>query len=682
MKLIARMVIVACALVALVGLVHAQGAQSGYDLLQQALVAERSNGQVREAIELYRRIISEHASDRALTATALVRLGRAYETLGSQDARQTYERVVSEYADQRDMASEARARLSAIARSRTASAAKTMAARQVWTDPGDFGGRVSPDGRYVSFADWNTGNLAIHDVVTGEDRQVTSGGSFGLTVGNFAEESRWSPDSTQLAYTRYVNVEQSYELRLTGIDSLESRLLYRDDDVQYPYPGGWSPDGQSLSISLQHLDGTYELGVLSVADGAVRILKSLDRSWCGCVGPFSPDGEYFVYSHGPDETSQNKDLFLMAVDGSREVQLTDTPADDDMLGWAPDGSLLFKSNRTGRYALWRIRVEDGTPVGSAVMLLADLGDVKLMGTTPDGALYYGVDTNAADAFTVAFDPDIVEVVGPPTTIDSSFQGATAAPAWSADGKYLAFRLRRGPEDLLVIRSLESGGETVATREIRVPNRCQCIQWHSDGGSVFVYGQHRGRRGVFEVDLRTDGAVPRFVEERTRASERPGNGAVVSADGTTMYAVQRERSPDREIVRAAIVRTDLATGVESELYATTSPQSIGTEIALSPDNQTLLFVARTDDLRSLSVISTTGGRPRHLTDLVYRGENTLSAGNGLAWTPDGDNVLLFGRCCGVQQLFRVSATGGELEPAGLVTMLPREADQAKDPDVIF
>ena len=512
------------------------------------------------------------------------------------------------------------------------------------------------------------------------DRQVTSGGSFGVNVGNFAEESRWSPDGTQLAYSRWVGgVEQSYELRVTGIDSLESRLLYRDDDVQYPYPGGWSPDGQSLSISLKHLDGTYELGVLSVADGAVRILKSLDRSWCGCVGPFSPDGEYFVYSHGPDETSQNKDLFLMAVDGSREVQLTDTPADDAMLGWAPDGSLLFKSNRTGRYALWRIRVEHGTPVGSAVMLLADLGDVKLMGTTPDGALYYGVDTNAADAFTVAFDPDIVEVVGPPTTIDSSFQGATAAPAWSADGKYLAFRLRRGPEDLLVIRSLESGSETVATREIRVPDRCRCIQWHSDGGSVFVYGQHRGRRGVFEVDLRTDGAVPRFVEERTPATDRPGLN-VVSADGRTMYTVQREFSPDQEFVRAAIVRTDLATGVESELYGTT--QNVRLRMVLSPDNQTLLFAVRTGLLSSLSVISTTGGRPRHLTDLVYRGKNLGWKGNGLAWTPDGDNVLLIGLCCGVQQLFRVSATGGELEPAGLVTMLPKEGEQAKDPDVIF
>ena len=374
----------------------------------------------------------------------------------------------------------------------------------------------------------------------------------------------------------------------------------------------------------------------------------------------------------------------MAVDGSREVQLTDTPADDDMLGWAPDGSLLFKSNRTGRYALWSIRVEHGTPVGSAVMLLADLGDVRRVGTTPDGALYYGVDTNAADAFTVAFDPDIGEVVGPPTTIDSSFQGATAAPAWSADGKYLAFRLRRGPEDLLVIRSLESGSETVATREIRVPDGCRCIQWHSDGGSVFVYGQHRGRRGVFEVDLRTDGAVPRFVEERTPATDRQGLN-VVTADGRTMYAVQRERSPDGEIVRAAIVRTDLATGVESELYGTTSGQTLGTTLVLSPDNQTLLFGDRTEPLRSLRVISTTGGRPRHLTDLVYRGERVRSLqthGGGVAWTPDGDNVLMFGRCCGVQQLFLVSATGGELEPAELVTMVFEEAVQAKDPDVIF
>ena len=656
MRRIARMVIVGCALVVWTGLAHAQ---SGYDLLQQALVEERSNGQVQDAIELYRRIISEHASDRALTATALVRLGRAYETLGSQDARQAYERVVSEFADQRDMASEARARLSAIARSRTASAAKTMAARQVWTDPGDFGGRVSPDGRYVSFADWDTGNLAIHDVVTGDDQQATSGGSFSDSE-NFAEESRWSPDGTQLAYTRYVEIEgavRGYELRVTGVDDLESRLLYRDDDVFYPYPGGWSPDGRSLSVSLRHRDGSYQLGVLSVADGAVRILKSLDRSWCGCVGPFLPDGEYFVYSHGPDETSQNRDLFLMAVDGSREVQLTDTPADDDMLGWAPDGSLLFKSNRTGRYALWRIRVEHGTPVGSAAMLLADLGDVNLMGTTSDGALYYGVDTQAIDAFTASFDPDIAEAVGSPTVIAPLFPGSTDVTAWSADGKYLAFRSRRGPDDVLVVRLIESGAETVVTREVRVRPGQEGIRWHPDGESLFVNGEYRGRRGVFQVALRTGGAVPEFVDDGPLWTfDR------LSADGSTMYRVEPLVRDDRgRIVQSAIIRTDLATGVESELHR----DNIGL-IALSPDDRTIVFLSRSDRPTTVKVISTAGGRPRHLTDLVYRGERVRI--DGLVWTPDGDSVLSFGRCCGAVQLFRVSATGGDLEPAGLVNML--------------
>ena len=144
----------------------------------------------------------------------------------------------------------------------------------------------------------------------------------------------------------------------------------------------------------------------------------------------------------------------------------------------------------------------------------------------------------------------------------------------------------------------------------------------------------------------------------------------------MYRVEPLVRDDRgRVVQSAIIRTDLATGVESELHR----DNIGL-MALSPDDRTIVFLSRSDRPTTVKVISTAGGTPRHLTDLVYRGERVRL--NGLVWTPDGDSVLTFGRCCGAVQLFRVSATGGDLEPAGLVNMLPEEADQAKDPDVIF
>ena len=34
-------------------------------------------------------------------------------------------------------------------------------------------GSVSPDGRYISYINWDKGNLAIHDFETGKNRDVT-----------------------------------------------------------------------------------------------------------------------------------------------------------------------------------------------------------------------------------------------------------------------------------------------------------------------------------------------------------------------------------------------------------------------------------------------------------------------------------------------------------------------------
>ena len=47
-------------------------AQSGNDLFQQALVKERTEGNLPEAIKLYQTIVDKHGSDRKLAAKSLV----------------------------------------------------------------------------------------------------------------------------------------------------------------------------------------------------------------------------------------------------------------------------------------------------------------------------------------------------------------------------------------------------------------------------------------------------------------------------------------------------------------------------------------------------------------------------------------------------------------------------------
>src|SRR5678815_3449187 len=116
---------------AAVWLVSAALAETGNELFQKALVKERSEGNLKEAIKLYQQVVEKYGKDRALAAKALVAIAESQEKLGQAEARKTYERIVREYADQKESVTVARARLGGNASSLNAG----IVTRQVWTGP-------------------------------------------------------------------------------------------------------------------------------------------------------------------------------------------------------------------------------------------------------------------------------------------------------------------------------------------------------------------------------------------------------------------------------------------------------------------------------------------------------------------------------------------------------------------
>jgi tetratricopeptide (TPR) repeat protein len=75
--------------------------------LQRAIRKETVEGDLKGAIELYRKAVGQAAKDRITAAQALVRMGACYEKLGDAEARKAYERVVRDFGDQKDMAAQA-----------------------------------------------------------------------------------------------------------------------------------------------------------------------------------------------------------------------------------------------------------------------------------------------------------------------------------------------------------------------------------------------------------------------------------------------------------------------------------------------------------------------------------------------------------------------------------------------
>ena len=147
--------------------------------LEAAIKKEVVDGDLKTAIELYRRLAQ--ASDRAVAAKALLRMGQCYEKLGdaqAREARAAYERVVREYGDQPESSKVARERLSALTAARGGATGGTeVAMRRIWVAGKDLPICISPDGRYVVFGAADSANLWLRDLQSGEQRQITRAGS-------------------------------------------------------------------------------------------------------------------------------------------------------------------------------------------------------------------------------------------------------------------------------------------------------------------------------------------------------------------------------------------------------------------------------------------------------------------------------------------------------------------------
>src|SRR6266540_4329383 len=84
-------------------MLHAQSARSAEVQLKAAQQKAEVEGDLKGAIEEYKKVIAMAGANRALAAQALVRMAECYQKLGDAQARAIYDRVVREYADQKDV---------------------------------------------------------------------------------------------------------------------------------------------------------------------------------------------------------------------------------------------------------------------------------------------------------------------------------------------------------------------------------------------------------------------------------------------------------------------------------------------------------------------------------------------------------------------------------------------------
>lgn len=633
-------------------------AQSAEDLFQRGVQLEEVKGELEKAIDVYKSVVDKFAANKPIAAKALLHLGGCYEKLGNTEAKKAYERVVKEFADQSSVVKEARARLIALGNGKKPEEKPAMTTRQVWAGPGvDILGAPSPDGRFITYTDWETGDLAMRDLVTGEKRRLTNKAP-GWVSSEFALFSVPSPDGKKVAYT-WFNKDFLYDLRVIGIGDSTPRILYSNEEVEYVQPHDWSRDGKWILAGLSRKDRTNQIALISVEDASVRILKSMD--WRGVQKmSLSPDGRYIVYDFPPKEDAQERDIYLLATDGSREVRLTEHRANDLFPIWTPDGkSVLFASDRTGTLGLYAIKVAEGKPQGSQELVKSDIGRALPMGITRNGSFYYGVQSELRDIYFAEIDIHQRKLITTPRPLSESQRliSGNFSPDWSPDGKYLAYLLHLGalPGEIgpqhLAIRSVETGEERVFSPKLSYMSR---PRWAPNGRSIFVTGKDlKSRQGLYKIDAQT-GEISVIVHSE------PGTYAQwveCSPDGRTIFYNEGNPKGNR------LVKRDIETGQETELLRGTVR-----DIAVSPDGrQLLLNFSYPKAPQSLWLMSTAGGEPREVLR-AKEGENIVGF-RGFAWTQDGKSALYIKKTNNdpkdeTFELWQISVDGGEPQSLGL------------------
>ena len=651
-------------------------AQSPEAELQRAVQRELAAGDLNASIKEYLAIVARaEPTNRPVAAQAQLRAAEAQAKQDGADARALYQQIVERFPDQADVVARARARMAA-ATAQSPAASGTNTSRLVWSGP-EVGGRLSPDGRYLSFPIDATGDLGIRDLTTNTTRNLTNTGGW-IASGDFVDESSISLDSRRIAYTWFVEQDSRFELRVMSIASgtpgAPQTVLRPDTAADYVGVDAWTPDGKLIVRRQQNK--LWQIGIVSIEDGSYRSIKSLE--WRNPSLSVSPDGRFIAYDTPATTNGSARDIYLLAIDGSSDTALVQHPANDTAPFWSPDGSrVLFVSDRNGTRALWSQAVSAGRPAGTPVAITPNpvTEAVTVLGMSRTGSLYY-VRRGATRQNVYAADFDS-RVVNPSTRRRiGSTTNANQGPAWSRDGRYLAYysahnptMAARPPESTVVVRDVSTGVERVLPLPVSVENtplnpgpkwfpgnRYLLILAREPQGSGLAFHRLDLETGRTEVLWRFTGATQSFD---------------LSPDGKVIYCK----------CAARLIRYD----IDSRREATLAEGPSYTAVAISPDGSQLasLKSIRENKKEAPTVIEVRpsgGGAARE----VYRHPMWYDGSryNTLAWTPDGRS-LLFGRAeADTPDLWRVAAAGGSPQKIGLAGEVKTPAVRPGGKEIAF
>ncbi|MGD8360838.1 MAG: tetratricopeptide repeat protein [Gemmatimonadota bacterium] len=576
------------------------GQETPEDRLQAGIYAEEVQGNLEEAVAIYRSILRDFAESRAVGAKAQLHIGLCLEVLGLDEARQAYQRVVEEYGEHTDEVALARERLASLMEEQ-AELRPQPRFRPVKIASKPQNGVLSPDGNRLAFiSDGAVWVVPIHGRVApdiaGEPVRLAAVPG----VWDNGSLLAWSANGEWIAVNG--GSEDVDAVSVISEDGDETHL------VELPNRGGhaWnhrlslSPDGQEVAISaLDTAAGEveYQVDARHIYTVPVGGAEPQQVSPARASMPsFSPDGRHIAYV------------------GSRERD-----------GWRENAEVMWDGS------LWIVDAAGDTPIK-----LADV-DGRLRGPvwSPDGkyiAAHYepGNTNDSREIWIYPLSPDKASA-DEPTRIRLPRSSWNMVAGWTLENDLGVFLTSE--EESAVYTVPASGGKAV---QITPANGWPYYpRWSPDAERIYFRGGETGPVAYVPATGGDPVEVPVASDSRF-ISMVPGGGQNVSPDGERIV-VSAAREPYDRKEGVDVWTLPLHGGRPTRL---TTDGSYEAYPCWSPDGEWIAFTDRhreseNEGFKAIYLVPAVGGEIRQITS-----EADSVGGGAIAFSRDGERIAFF------------------------------------------
>ena len=291
--------------------------------------------------------------------------------------------------------------------------------------------------------------------------------------------------------------------------------------------------------------------------------------------------------------------------------------------WSPDGrDIVFTTNLTGRFNLWRIPVAGGFPI----QLLQSDDRQTAAAWSPDGKwIVFEQDFGGGELYDLfAVSRDGADVINLTNTPDISESGAR----WCPDGSMLALSYRPKDSSNVDIALLDWKTKTVRklTNEQTKNREWYGAIWSPDGKTIYSTRANAGDTDsdVYRVDVangETENLTPHTGDVLYSVSS-------VSPDGRTLLIASNEKSGYSNVAL-------LDVGSKKRTWVTDTKWEADAG-EFSPDGKAFTYTVNADGRTTSYMVDRESGKTEPLR---FPEGITVPAGNPRAYSPSGDRMLI-------------------------------------------